>query len=203
MALLRDTSEMNIEPSRRIFSNLPKDGIRLVHIQQGSIVDDMECRVEEATLSDTSLSYEALSYVWGTFDMKKYISVNGERFRVTSNLAEALRMLRQPDKEVTMWIDAVCVNQTDKLEKNTQIPLMGRIYKSAAKVVAFLGKHDETSLKLFNVLMQKEEIDLFDLYLLQSAKQSLLRREYWQRAWIVQEKGFLLKTERVPQRSNK
>ncbi|KAK3934439.1 heterokaryon incompatibility protein-domain-containing protein [Diplogelasinospora grovesii] len=37
------------------------------------------------------------------------------------------------------WIDAVCINQADENEKATQIPLMGKIYAHAARVLGWLG----------------------------------------------------------------
>ena len=38
-----------------------------------------------------------------------------------------------------IWIDAVCINQNDDLEKSGQIPLMGEIYSKAAEVLVWLG----------------------------------------------------------------
>ncbi|KAJ6032628.1 hypothetical protein N7540_003360 [Penicillium herquei] len=204
MVLACDATEMNIEASSRIYSSLPQDCLRLVKIKGGSGDDEIECHLEETAFSNIDLHYEALSYLWGAVSQEnlEYIFVEGESFRVTSNLAEALRMLRQCDKEATLWIDAFCVNQTDQLEKEEQIPRMGEIYRRASKVVAFLGKHDENSPKLFKFLRQCEvtgnydlrswlgtqpAFDIWSLPDIQSALMSLLHRKYWERAWVVQE----------------
>ncbi|KAI0469545.1 HET-domain-containing protein [Xylaria cf. heliscus] len=58
---------------------------------------------------------------------------------VTQNLAEAIRHLRHRDKTRSLWIDALCINQADDLERGEQIACMGRIYSRARGVVAFLG----------------------------------------------------------------
>ncbi|XHG07725.1 hypothetical protein AWENTII_010861 [Aspergillus wentii] len=196
-SLTFDATELNAEASNKLFSYLSENRIRLINLYPGCLDDEIKCSVQEATLSDPSLSYYALSYVWGTFDEESYIELNGERFRVTKNLAEALRRLRQADQIETIWIDALCINQTDKKEKDTQVPLMGSIYKTAKKVVAFLGKHDETSPILFRVLKDLERrgdtqlalnlLDFEELSTLIPALHTFLRRGYWTRAWVVQE----------------
>lgn len=38
-----------------------------------------------------------------------------------------------------IWIDAICINQANIKERNTQVSLMGEIYHLAIKVVAWLG----------------------------------------------------------------
>jgi hypothetical protein len=47
--------------------------------------------------------------------------------------------LRVPESAHGLWIDAVCINQEDPNEKETQISLMGDIYSNAATVIAWLG----------------------------------------------------------------
>ena len=41
-----------------------------------------------------------------------------------------------------LWIDAICLNQTDKDEKAQQIPVMGRIYEEARVAHIWLGDND-------------------------------------------------------------
>jgi hypothetical protein len=42
-----------------------------------------------------------------------------------------------------IWIDALCINQEDKQERQDQVGLMSRIYKGAQRVIVWLGKDDE------------------------------------------------------------
>ncbi|KAJ0419199.1 heterokaryon incompatibility protein-domain-containing protein [Aspergillus carlsbadensis] len=188
-----DETTINIEASERIFQSLPRDGsIRVVHIQPGSYADNIVCRLEQAQCLGDSPSYDALSYVWGTFGTEECIDLGGEKFRVTPNLGQALRGLRDNEKAVTLWIDALCITQTDNAEKAEQIRLMGDIYKRARRVVAFLGGHEDGSWELFRILKleksgRRSEMDPFRLHDIQLAERLLLRRRYWQRAWVVQE----------------
>ena len=41
--------------------------------------------------------------------------------------------------EAALWIDAVCINQEDVLERNQQVMLMGEVYRRASAVLSWLG----------------------------------------------------------------
>jgi len=55
------------------------------------------------------------------------------------NLFDALLALRQPYARRGIWIDAICLNQTDTIERSIEVRKMGKIYQLAKKVVVFLG----------------------------------------------------------------
>lgn len=58
---------------------------------------------------------------------------------VTENLEIALRHLRLPDKALTLWVDALCIDQSDEMEKTEQVQQMREIYSRATLVLAWLG----------------------------------------------------------------
>lgn len=123
----------------------PDQQIRLLDLfpaQSGLI----ECKLRSESLDgSTSGSYEALSYCWGSPTASKVcILVDGSSFFVTPNLHAALLRLRSasPSKSRTVWIDAICIDQGNIREKNSQIPLMSQIYSSCQRVVVWLGEHD-------------------------------------------------------------
>ena len=39
-----------------------------------------------------------------------------------------------------LWIDSICINQSDLAEKSSQVNLMRRIYRKAKRVIVWLGK---------------------------------------------------------------
>lgn len=54
--------------------------------------------------------------------------------------AEASEAMRRPGTSQNLiWIDAICINQEDIEERSAQVNLMGRIFRSAETVVAWLG----------------------------------------------------------------
>jgi hypothetical protein len=112
--------------------------IRFVILQQGSGDSPIQCRLFHAELG--SQEYEALSYEWGdSFDDGSQICVDGDQVRTRKNLRDALWHMRSADKDRYIWVDALCINQADVLERNRQVQLMGRIYGEADRVIAWLG----------------------------------------------------------------
>lgn len=99
--------------------------------------------------------YIALSYVWGDATSQETcrISVNGEQIQVRQNLYDALRHLAIPilRRRCLLWVDAVCINQTDVEERNAQVRKMKAIFEKAKHIYAWLGlprDGDETRLAI-------------------------------------------------------
>jgi hypothetical protein len=67
-----------------------------------------------------------------------------------------------PQPSVSLWIDAVCINQNDKAEQASQIPLMGDIYSTAEEVIVWLGK-DESDLDTYSWMIFTVFRKLLDL----------------------------------------
>ncbi|KAH7350605.1 heterokaryon incompatibility protein-domain-containing protein [Rhexocercosporidium sp. MPI-PUGE-AT-0058] len=83
--------------------------------------------------------YKALSYTWGDPSNTAPITVNGSTFHVTANLFAALEHIRDDTSAVTLWIDAICINQQDDMEKTEQVKMMKEIYDSSEHARAWLG----------------------------------------------------------------
>ena len=66
--------------------------------------------------------------------------MDGKTFNIRQNLFDALQRLRFPDRPRQLWIDAICINQSDSVEKTEQVALMGQIYAHAIRVIVWLGK---------------------------------------------------------------
>jgi len=118
------------------YSKLSQDSrqIRLVHILPGIWDDPISCQLHTASL-DSSLTYQALSYVWGDPKVTKPISLHGSIFSVTLNLHVALRRLRCAIDTRIIWIDALCINQRDIDERTQQVVLMSSIYQGCSEVI--------------------------------------------------------------------
>jgi hypothetical protein len=90
-------------------------------------------------------SYRTLSYVWGpdSQPIRSLITPDGT-LSIRSSLSAALRHLRNEIHEEILWVDAICINQADELEKRQQIRLLPHIFQNASCTVAFLGDDDES-----------------------------------------------------------
>ena len=58
---------------------------------------------------------------------------------VTSNLRTAFLNIRKLDQPCTLWVDAVCIDQENVLERGHQVSIMGDIYRNAARTIVWLG----------------------------------------------------------------
>ncbi|KAI0543894.1 heterokaryon incompatibility protein-domain-containing protein [Xylaria curta] len=118
-----------------------KTQFRLLDLHPGP--GSIQCRLRAVSI-ETPEPYEALSYCWGPPTRKRIIFVNGGAFLVSANLYTALLHLRGGDgcQSRTMWIDAICINQSDDSEKNACIPQMRDIYQSCWRTIIWLGEHD-------------------------------------------------------------
>ncbi|KAK4560660.1 hypothetical protein LTR86_005238 [Recurvomyces mirabilis] len=83
--------------------------------------------------------YEALSYCWGSEIKDHIIRCNEHPFPVTANLYLALLRLRHETWARYLWVDAICINQADAVERAMQVSNMLLIYKKASEVIVWLG----------------------------------------------------------------
>jgi hypothetical protein len=102
-------------------------------------------------------TYEALSYTWGSSDNPVYLTIGetgNDTIAITQNLAATLPYLRYRDRPRVLWIDAICVNQMDLVERGYQVQLMGDIYRLAVRVIAWVGPEADDSLYALKTLEQ-------------------------------------------------
>ena len=104
----------------------------------------------------------ALSYVWGTAPRNEPIRINQRKIFITQTLHHTLRYLRASKKDKYLWIDQICINQDDEVERASQVQLMQRIYTEATFVVAWLGPDDVEVSCLFNLI--KHASDTIKVY---------------------------------------
>jgi len=77
---------------------------------------------------------------------------------VRPNLAAALSHIRDADVERRIWIDALCINQSDVTERNQQVHMMGRTYSNAERVLVWIGLEDDqtqVAMDVFNRVWER------------------------------------------------
>ena len=86
-------------------------------------------------------AYTALSYVWGDPSHTDEIIIDNHKVPITHSLYTALRQLQSDALygEEVIWVDALCINQADDIEKSAQIRIMREVYHNAGNVRVWLG----------------------------------------------------------------
>jgi hypothetical protein len=102
------------------------------------------CKISHVSLHGNP-KFVALSYVWGDPKNQRIIILENQPVRVTRNLYDAMMGLRPLKEPIMIWIDSLCINQSDNQEKGWQVGLMGDIYRQAQTVIAWLGLPDDSS----------------------------------------------------------
>ncbi|MCJ1378232.1 hypothetical protein MMC17_001329 [Xylographa soralifera] len=197
--------------------------IRLVRLKLSDVfTDDIELELFRISLSDPHHKpYVALSYTWGTpchglppdWDddtRTSAVSLNGKSFEIRLNLDSALRHIRGVKKNgVPLWIDAICIDQMNIPERNSQVQLMRQIYEGGSYTVIWLGPAQEDSkLALYKIeevanarrerffpLLEKDRLAGL-VAIIEAvgtdpqcwlAIRQVLSRVWWSRAWVFQE----------------
>lgn len=110
-----------------------------------------KCTLVTYKLHETP-SYNALSYTWGDPGQAGYINVDGHTVSVGRNLLNALHRLRRDFELDYLWIDALCINQSDDEEKSYQVPLMNQIYGTAQSIYIWLGEELSLTAEAFSFM---------------------------------------------------
>lgn len=67
-----------------------------------------------------------------------------------------LRQTKHHIKDDYIWIDAICINQSNNDEKSEQVAKMGAVFKKAIQVFACVGEHNEDSEFLYDIVQRYE-----------------------------------------------
>lgn len=171
--------------------------------------------------TDMPYAYEALSYHWGAGDAERPIYAKDDRtltansanpgpvssdlrefvtllrnkqIWVKPNLYRALQHLRDNDHDVTLWVDALCINQNDREEKKKQVARMTHVYSHADNVLVWLGDGNTRTMRAMSFI--DEVIQLNDLNGLIDNETRvghwadllyLMRSSWFSRRWVIQE----------------
>ncbi|PQE06066.1 heterokaryon incompatibility protein [Rutstroemia sp. NJR-2017a BBW] len=165
--------------------------VRLLKLLPGDEGHPIRCSLGVVDLASPDMeAYEALSYVWGPSDSSSSIVVNDQPFRVSSLLFQALVHLRDKKTPRALWIDALCVNQNDLVERSSQVLYMHQIYSSATGVIVWLGEDQPWGLTHTLSRIDSQENDALTPTVhfgITRVTSNLLSRPWWTRVWIVQE----------------
>ena len=189
--------------------SLPNPGtqVRLLRFQPGSGNEDISVNIEVFDL-DSAPAFNAISYTWGTEPPQHVIRIYDVSVFVRPNCHYALWQARQRFPGSRVWLDAICIDQSDLAEKASQVAIMGDVYAKADIVLACIGPADEssdgirTALTNLDAVVQDLPDEWWDVMELQQWQppqdepttwrlmaqfNDVCNRPYFSRVWIIQE----------------
>lgn len=172
----------------------------MLELQPGAGDEPLRGILFDVSLDDSTVDFEALSYVWGAaYENAGTIDLGGGQcLELRPNLRDALHNLRHESSTRRLWIDAICINQADHREKGTQVMLMAEIYTRGISVLIWLGlpgPRSQLGLEILAFLASSDARigsgdapwDQIPSEEVETALQDILGRQYFQRLWVVQE----------------
>jgi hypothetical protein len=127
--------------------------IRLLAIHPGQYGDDLYGSIDYANVNYMP-EYTALSYTWadesGDTKLSHRLDTPAGFIQITKNCDAAIRRLRHPDEVKKVWIDAICIDQRNALERGRQVAMMSDIYCKATSVVVYIGEEDSETAIFFD-----------------------------------------------------
>jgi hypothetical protein len=135
--------------SSHLLDVLEPGQIRLLYLHTDKRVQphqSIQFHLEVKSL-DENLLFNAISQVRGDPSITHAIYCQGKPVHITTNLHAALLRLRNSahlrdywyKDNLPFWIDAICINQDDPIERGHQVNMMRDIYSAAREVLVWLG----------------------------------------------------------------
>ncbi|TPX07356.1 uncharacterized protein E0L32_002174 [Thyridium curvatum] len=155
----------------------------------------------ETYVHDDCPEYEASSYTWGgennvsTPCQPVYVGTYWDLILQTQNCWAMLRYMRPTRGLRLVWVDAICINQDDIQERDSQVSIMGQIYKGCSRVFVWLGQDLVAQPKdRYPPRHRLEELEISTSAHLHVSSttgrldiRQLLERRYFSRLWVIQE----------------
>jgi len=116
---------------------------------------------------------------------------------VREKLRNFLQEARRRKHQGFLWIDALCIDQSNVDERNHQVAMMGEIYSKATSVIVWLGESTFDIERAIETMTKTCANELASEVWLDSTDRihELFTKGYWTRAWIVQEYMLAAKVE--------
>jgi hypothetical protein len=184
--------EFNYPPIRQ------RTELRLVWVHAGDFGSPIHCDIFTGNV--VNADYEAISYTWadesGDKSKCKTITLNQTPFAVTRNCEMALQRVRRNFSYRCIWIDALCIDQTNLDERGHQVQLMPQIYSRAKTVLIYISESADGSASILRNIFNDQGMKL-DLPTATSALANLLSRNYFSRVWVLQEIALAKKADLI------
>ncbi|KAL5589317.1 hypothetical protein FOVSG1_011184 [Fusarium oxysporum f. sp. vasinfectum] len=192
-SIIKTAQTPSSQISKTSYESLDGTKIRVLRLYKGHFGDCLHGEFETISLQnqdaepeepemissdgmEKSMSYEAVSYTWAKGNGKRekdhaiFIGNRWDILPITENCFDALQNCRLDDKDRRLWVDAICINQSNISERTHQVGMMRYIYSTASRVLIYLGIGDTRS---GSEITDDPEI--------------LSSNPYFSRIWVVQE----------------
>jgi hypothetical protein len=167
--------------------------IRILNVNPGKQGCDLGLSFEVLCIHDNPLEdFDAVSYRWRSQIKTQPVTIDEQLFVLTSNQSQIIQDLRYTDSNRRIWIDAICIDQTNVVERSQQVQLMRLIYSKAHRVCVWIDDEISRDSCVYDHFLRLEhESDVIES--LEGQHNfwdpicNVLMDEYFTRVWVQQE----------------
>ncbi|KAF4780971.1 hypothetical protein HER10_EVM0005270 [Colletotrichum scovillei] len=187
-----EAQDIRVHQSPIYPQTIRSEEFRLISFPAAETSDSLVHLDLELYAFDNCPEYEAVSYTWAGEDDNCALQ------NPTKNCWEMLRFVRPKRGLRMLWVDAICINQANVIERNGQVANMARIYSECLRCVVYLGPDVATQLdKNYPRRRRLHELEIGSIIPNLPANstvprsmlglKAILGRKYFTRVWVVQE----------------
>lgn len=133
----------NSDPT--LYNSLPLGTIRLLRINIDIHTSDLA--ILEVKELKNAPPYYALSHSWGTQAHDEPVRISGHSINITHDLAAGIRLIQSASMSNLclspllryIWIDSICIDQSNNAERSLQVSMMREVYSRAIRTLIWLG----------------------------------------------------------------
>lgn len=112
-------------------------------LDPGDLQDNLSASIKYVCFEiEQTLEYETISYSWGDTSLRSTMLVDGKSLNICKSADQALHRVRKATEVRAVWIDAICINQFDVIERGHQVGMMCDIYSRGTQNLIYLGESD-------------------------------------------------------------
>ena len=197
-----------VEPSQENYCYEPldvlTDEIRLLRVSKRYPWSKPVIKICEHPL-EKAPPYDAISYTWDNQEMDQTLQLHKGIIKTTKNVVHIISKRASWMQARYLWIDAICIDQSNILEKQSQIRKMRDIYTFAKRTIAWISyepipfydmwllslsneiSRSSTRNTLVHLIAGSNDSVVHAVQHIIEKKKKFLSQKYWSRGWIVQE----------------
>lgn len=141
------------------YSVLYEGEFRLFLLFPGERSEPIRGMLFTASSTKDAGNFRTLSYEWGKKKQERHIFTESGVLKIWESLHDAILNLRDEMSAAVLWIDAICINQSDDEEKIHQIRLLPQIFQQASQTIAFLGSDRNSDDAIETLLQIRAKLD--------------------------------------------
>lgn len=165
------------------YQKISKQEVRLLTPRRSTKANELRFAIRPYS-PDKRPDYVAISYTWGKDTAQKVVYLNDTRYLIRPNLWWCLYYVSMNAEWRHVWVDFICIDQSNIEERNEQVQTMDGIFSNASLVIAWLGVEDEVpDWKAYKPMdhLQWNSEDM------EGKVKELAHRPFWSRRWVIQE----------------